>query len=241
MRKVSAAALAVLLAASTIMAQDSVPARPAWPVDPGRAAPFRSTYQMRAFLGDSSQVIGERSVDMVAATYSDAPAWLLVERRTGAVAAVESLYVSPDMRPLRWSASVGPATLAMVFARDSVFGATSGPGGRQSILAPVAPKTIISVAMLEAILPILPLTAYFTDSVSIMSVAQSSTGTVTAELAVIGEEEGTARWIMALRAPGQTLILWVEKATGQLVRTQQPLPLHTASLLEFHRVELTTP
>jgi hypothetical protein len=241
MTTVTAAALAVLLATSAAIAQDSGTARPTLPVDTVRAAPFRSAYQMRAFVGDSSLIIGERSVEMIAATHADAPAWLLVERRTGAVAAVESLYVSPDMRPLRWSASVGPATLAMVFARDSVFGATSGPGGRQSILAPVAPKTIISVAMLEAILPMLPLTPYFTDTVSIMSVGQSSVATATAELAVIGEEEGTGRWIMVLRAPAQTLILWVEKASGRVMRTQQPLPLHTASLLEFHRVELTTP
>ena len=241
MNAVLTAALALLLAALPAMAQDSAAARATWGVDPGRAAPFRSTYRMHVYLGDSGQVIGERTVEMAAASYADAPAWLLVERRTGAVVAVESLYVTPDMRPLRWSGSVGPATLAMVFARDSVFGATSGPGGRQSVLAPVAPKTVISVAMLEALLPMLALTPFFSDSVSIMSVGQASAASVAAELVVLGEEEGTGHWIMALRAPAETLILWVEKASGRLVRSQQPLPLHTASLLEFHRIESTTP
>lgn len=235
------AALALLLTAVPALAQDSAAAGATWRVDPGRAAPFRSAYRMRVDLGDSSQVIGERTVEMVAATYADAPAWLIVERRTGAVAAAESLYVTPEMRPLRWSGSVGPATLAMVFARDSVFGATSGPGGRQSVLAPVAPKTVISVAMLEALLPMIVLTPYFADSVSIMSVGQASVSSVAAELVVLGEEEGTGHWIMALRAPAQTLILWVDKMSGRLVRSQQPLPLHTASLLEFHRIEPATP
>lgn len=235
------AALAPLFAALPVLAQDSAAVRAAWPVDPSRAAPFRATYQMHVFLGDSGQVIGERTVEMSATTYADAPAWLLVERRTGAVAAAESLYVTPGMRPLRWSGSVGPAALAMVFARDSVFGATSGPGGRQSVLAPVAPKTIISVAMLEALLPLLPLAPHFADSVAILSAGQASAATVAAELAVIGEEEGTGHWIVALRAPAQTLILWVDKAHGRLIRSQQPLPLHTASLLEFRRTEPTTP
>ena len=222
-----------LSAAQSVAAQDSATARTGFRVDASRGSAFRSAYDMLAIIGDSAQVIGRRTLDVVATTYADQPGWLVIETRTGAVAAVESLYVSQDMRVLRWSASQGPATLAMVFARDSVFGATSGPGGRQSVLAPVPPKLLVSTAMLEALLPLLPLSAHWRDSVSVLAVGQASTAAVPAELAVVGTEEGSGDWIVALRAPTQTLLLWVSRETGRLIRTQQPVPLHTASLLEY--------
>lgn len=233
-------ATCVLLPAVTAWAQDSAGTRAVFAVDAARSAAFRSSYEMLTITGDSAQVIGRRTLEVVAATFAEQPAWLLVETRTGAVAAVESLYVSPDMRALRWSASQGPATLAMVFARDSVFGATGGPGGRQSVVAPVPPRLIVSTAMLEALLPLLPLSEQWRDSVTVLAVTQSSTTAIPAELAVVGTEEGSGDWIVALRAPTHTVVLWADRDTRRVVRVQQPLPLHTASLLEY-RPTVTAP
>ena len=221
-----------LWGALPVLAQD-VAARAGFPVDTARGSAFRSTYDMLAITGDSAQRIGRRTLDVVPATFAQQQGWLLIETRTGAVVAVESRYVAQDMRAMRWSATQGSATLAMVFARDSVFGATSGPGGRQSVVAPVPPKLIVSTGMLEALLPLLPLTSEWRDSVSVLAVSQASTSAVPAELAVVGSDEATGDWIVALRAPTHTLLLWVSRASGRVVRTQQPVPLHTASVLEY--------
>jgi hypothetical protein len=72
--------------------------------------------------------------------------------------------------------------------------------------------------------------------VSVLAVGQASTASVPAELAVVGTEESSGDWIVALRAPTHTLLLWVSRETGRVLRTQQPLPLHTASLLEYRPV-----
>ena len=239
--RVVARLVLLLAAARGLAAQDAPGERARLTLDASRAGPFRAEFEMVVISGDSSQVIGTRSVEVSGALYAEQPAWLIIERRTGAVAAVESLYVSHAMQPLRWSATTGPASLAMVFARDSVFGATSGPGGRQSVLAPVPARLIVSTAFLEALLPVLPLSDHWSDSVNVLLVTQSSTTTGAGELAVIGEDESTGAWIMALRAPAQTLVLWVSRESGRVLRLQQPLALHTASLLEYRAMPSTPP
>ncbi|HYC50215.1 MAG TPA: hypothetical protein VEB19_03810 [Gemmatimonadaceae bacterium] len=232
---------ALALLAVPVLAQDSLPPTTGFPLDLSRSAPFRTEFEMLARFGDSAHVTGRRVVEMAPATYADAPVWLIIERRMGAVAAVESLYVSQGMQPLRWSGALGPASLAMVFARDSIFGATSGPGGRQSVVVAGAPTMIVSLAMLEALLPLLPLTEYWRDSVSAVVVDQSTTRIVPSELAVLGSDDRSDAWIVALRATGQTLILWVNRQSGRIIRSQQPLPLHTAPLLEYRAVESSPP
>jgi len=234
-------ACVVLSSALPLAAQDSLSARAAFPVDAARRAGLRSSYDMLAITGDSAQVIGRRTLEVIAATHAEQPVWLLIESRTGAVAAVESLYVTADLRPLRWSASQGSASLAMVFARDSVFGATGGPAGRQSVIAPVPPKLIVSTGMLELLLPLLPLSARWSDSVSVLAVNQTSLVAVPGELAVIGEDEGSGTWIIALRASAQAVLVWVTRETGSVVRIQQPVPLHIASLLEYRPMAPTPP
>lgn len=228
-------------------AQDSTQAaRVTLGADPGRFVPFRREYDMLAASGDSMVSIGRRVVIVDSARFAGAPAWLVVETRSGVVPAVESLYVSPGGRALQWTASLGASRLAIAFTRDSIFGATSTPVGRQNVLHAAPANLLASMAMAELLLRGVAWRPDLSDSVSVLTVDHVSSAVSVAQLAVIGEESvttsggmapGRAAWVVVLRAAGpRTALLWVDKQDGALLRLQQLLPMHGAAVLEYRPV-----
>lgn len=223
---------------ATTWAQDSavvsVPG-PLLAADTTRVAPFLREYDMFAWIGDSVVSLGSRTVRLDSAVHAGRPTWLIVETRTGAVPAAESLHVDRSMRPVQWAGSLGSARLTVAFGRDSIFGGTTGPGGRQTIILSGGPSLVVSTAMLESVFPLLQWTPYRSDSVQVLVVDHVSSGVLPAELAVIGEDSVDARaaWIAVLRAPARSVLFWIDQETGTLLRLQQPLPLNGASMLEY--------
>lgn len=239
-------ALLVLGPASlgVLQAQDSSVVRePLLGADTLRVAPFQRDDAMIAWIGDSTVALGSRTVRLEPATHAGRPAWLIVETRTGAVPSAESLYVGPDFRPIQWSASLGSARLTVAFSRDSIFGGTTGPGGRQTIIEAGSPSLIVSMAMLETLLPLVPWTAYRSDSVDVLVVDHVSSSVIPSELAVIGEDSVDARaaWIVVLRAPARSVLFWVDQETGALLRVLQLLPMNGASMLEYRPIASALP
>lgn len=223
---------------ATTEAQDSaaIPlVAPLLGADTTRIGPFQREYDMFAWIGDSVVAIGTRTVSLDSAVHAGTPGWVIVETRSGAVPAVESLYVNRSMRPIQWVSSVGNARLTVAFGRDSIFGGTTGPAGRQTIILPGGPALVVSITMFDAIFPALALTPYRADSVRVLIVDHVSSSVLAAELAVIGEDSVDARpaWIAALRAPARSVLFWIDQETGTLLRLQQPLPLNGASMLEY--------
>ena len=81
------------------------------------------------------------------------------------IPAADSLYATyTGLNPLHWSAVQGSARLATEFRGDTTFGGTSAPPGRRSIVAALPGGTIVSGAMLETVLRLLPLTITWEDS-----------------------------------------------------------------------------
>jgi hypothetical protein len=234
-------------ASASIEAQDSTEvSRPAplLGADTSRVAHLSREYDMFAWMGDSVVSLGSRAVRLDSALHAGVPAWLVVETRTGAVPAAESLYLDRSMRPIQWTGAVGQARLTVAFGRDSIFGGTTGPGGRQTIMLAGGPSLVVSTAMLEALFPLLHWTPYRSDSVQVLVVDHVSSGVTGAELAVIGEDSvvGRPAWIVVLRAPARSVLFWIDQETGALLRLQQPLPLNGASMLEYRlRVPPGTP
>jgi hypothetical protein len=156
------------------------------------------------------------------------------------VPAVESLYVAPDLRPLHWSSVLGPARLGAEFVGDSIYGAMTSPTGKQNIVAVGRPDLLVSAAMVEALLPLLPLTSTWTDSVGVLSVDLATTRIIAAELAAVGVEDllvdsSSTRptWVVTLRAGQLSVLYWVDRDTGAVLRVQQPLSAHTGTELEY--------
>ena len=223
---------------ATTWAQDSTVASVTAPLlgaDTTRVAPFFREYDMLAWVGDSTVALGSRSIRLASVVHAGIPAWLIVETRTGAVPAAESLDVARSMRPAQWAGSVGNARVTVAFGRDSIFGGTTGPGGRQTIILAGGPSLIVSTAMLEALFPALHWTPYRSDSVQVLVIDHVASSVISAELAVIGEDSVDARaaWIAVLRAPARSVLFWIDQETGAVLRLQHPLPLNGASMLEY--------
>jgi len=178
------------------------------------------------------------------ALLSDSSAgWLLTETRTGIVPSVDSLFLDADLRPLRWTSLLGASRLEVNFAVDSLGGVIHGPVGTSAASSEAPPDLVLSGAMLELVVELLPLSQGWADSVSVLSADLSGADVSTAELAVIGDAPtgpdptGHPAWLVALRAESRQLLLWVDKATGIAMRTQQTLPTHTGTMLELRARE----
>jgi hypothetical protein len=225
-----------------LAAQDTVVARQGLALDVTRISPYRRAYDMIVQTRDSAVVIGERQVTLSTGTYAGNPAWLIVESRTGIVPAAETLYVAPDMRPLYWHATQGAASLGVAFVGDTILGAMSGPTGKRNVVVGGAVNLLVSHAMIEALLALLPLAPEFTDSATVLAVDVAMGSAVPVELSVISEETvvidsvlSRPAWVVALRAEGRAILFWIDKESGDVHKSQQSLPNHVGSLLEYRR------
>ena len=128
-------------------------------VDGALLHPTQLVYQTTLERDTGTAILGYRTISASSATYAGVPAWLLVETRFGdGIPATDSLYTTfTGMTPLHWSATQGSARLVTEFRADTTFGGTSAPPGRRSIMAALPPRTIVSSAMLETVLRLLPL------------------------------------------------------------------------------------
>ena len=174
--------------------------------------------------------------------YAGNAGWLIVETRTGIVPAVESLFIAPDMRPVHWSSWLGPARLSTEFVGDSIFGATTTPNSKRSLLLVGRPDLLVSLAMIEALLPMLPLAPAWSDFAAVLAVDGASGAVLPAELVVVAEEETrvdsvTMRpsWVVSVRAEEGSALLWIDKEAGEILRVQQQLPAHVGTVMEYRR------
>ena len=224
-------------------AQDTIPRlRHILPIVFARIQPFQRAYDVTVLSGDSTIIIGQREVALREALLSDSSAgWLLTETRTGIVPSVDSLFLAADLRPVRWTSLLGASSLVVDFTADSLGGVIRGPVGVSAVAAGAPPDLLLSGAMLELVVELLPLSPGWADSATVLSADVSGVDVSTAEFAVLGDAPtgptGHPSWLVALRAESRQLLLWVDKATGVALRTQQTLPTHTGTMLELRARE----
>ena len=236
-------ALLLVVLPVTLLAQDTIASyRHLLSLDISRARSYQRSYDMVVQTADSSRVIGQRDVSFYPSVYAGNPVWLLIETRTGIVPGVESLFVAPDMRPVHWSSALGAGRLSAEFAGDSIFGATTTPMGRRSLLLVGRPDLLVSLAMIEALVPMLPLAPAWSDSAAVLAVDAASGAVLPAELSVIAEEETrvdsvTMRpsWVVSVRAEEGSALFWVDKEGGDVLRVQQQVPAHVGRGMEYRR------
>lgn len=187
-----------------------------------------------------STILGTRTVTTSIITYAGAPAWLLLEQRSGdGVSHTDSLITDLlGLRPLHWSSNIGASRLAAEFRGDTVFGATSAPSGRRSMIGVIPSGSFVSSAMLETVLRLLPLQSAWEDSATTASVTLGSNTVVPTRLAVIGEDRvsvpaGTFDcWVVSVRADPGRALYWVTKQSPIVVRSAMDVPsLGTAQLI----------
>ena len=198
-------------------------------LDGGSLRAGASSYRLTLVRDVGPTTLGTRVVEVSESSLGGTPTWLFVEHRTGtAVPTADSLWLTrADLVPLRWVASVDRTLLAASFTRDSVFGAVQSYAGRFSFAAGVLPGVLVTPAMTEKVVELLPLRVGYRAGASLLLVDVGTPRALPAELAVEREERiSTAAgdvdcWVVSLRAGALEERLWVDKSRRAVVRTEQ--------------------
>ncbi|HEY5219328.1 MAG TPA: hypothetical protein VIJ16_05940, partial [Gemmatimonadaceae bacterium] len=165
---------------------DSTPPR-ALPLNGLLLRPQQLRYAMDIVSPDSTRLVGYRDVGLQQSTYGAFPAWLIAESRGGSVPSEDTLYLSAaELRPLHWSSVIGPSRMALEFTGDSIYGATSGPPGNQTIALARPGDLLAGAAMTELALQIMPHRVGRVDSVSVLMIDLGSNQIVPGVLSVDG-------------------------------------------------------
>jgi hypothetical protein len=194
--------------------------------------PGEFVYQTTLERDASTTTLGVRTVTISRTTYAGVPSWLLLETRTGdGIPAADSVFADlTTLRAIHWSSSQGQARVAAEFRGDSVFGATSAPQGKRSIVAAVPGGTLVSAAMLETELRLLPLQSTWEDSTTMLTVTTGTNAVLPTRIAVIGEDRVSVPagafdcWVVSVRADVAKGLYWVTKQDPVVVRSALDVP-----------------
>jgi hypothetical protein len=173
--------------------------------------------------------LGVRTVTVSESTLGGVPDWLVAESRTGtAIATYDSLHLRrADLAPVRWSARNGVSQLAVSFTSDSMFAALQDYQGRGSFGAPIPPGALVTPAMVDRLLALVPLAAGYRSGASLVNIEERGPQAVPATLSVAGEEQvmlgGQAVdcWVVVLRTPTTEKRYWVQKSPQRVVKTER--------------------
>ena len=208
-------------------------------VDGTRLQPAQFLYQLSLMRDSSSSPLGDQRFVVSALDYAGTPALLLARNGIEGIAlASDSLVVRrDDLRPLHWITVRGPARVAAEFTPDSVFGAMTSPLGRQNVVLPNRADILANTMAIDAVLSLLPLSAAWRDSASLILIDAGGSTLTPATLAVEGEEHVTVPagefdcWIVSVEAERASERLWVTKQGQIVVRAEQVLPDLGATLV----------
>jgi hypothetical protein len=225
------AAAAPLRAQSSPAPGDSVARR--MHVNATSLRPGQYVYQTTLERDVSTTILGTRTVTVTQGAYAGMPAWLLIETRSGdGIPAVDSLFADlTALRPVHWSSTLGGARLVAEFRGDTVYGGTSAPTGRHSMVAAVPEGSLVSAAMLETAIRLLSLQTAWEDSTTILSASLSGMTPLPARIAVIGQEVVRVPagsfdcWVVSVHADQSRGLYWVTKRDPIVVRSMLDVPL----------------
>ena len=173
--------------------------------------------------------LGVRTVVVSASTMGGVPDWLVAESRTGtAIATYDSLHLRRvDLAPVRWTARNGVSQLAVSFTTDSMFAALQDYQGRGSFAAGTPPGALITPAMVDRLLALVPLGVGYRSGASLVNIEERGPQTVPATISVEGEEQvmlGAQQvdcWVVVLRTPTTEKRYWVQKSPQRVVKTER--------------------
>lgn len=227
------AILAAVLPASALAGQTPT-------VDATMLRTARYSYDVAITRDGLTQPLGGQTISFADATYAGAPSWLILEARDGGgIVGLDSLLASRDrLTPLHWGASIGQARLAAEFTRDTLYGATSSPLGRRSLVGPAPRGVIASEGMLDGLLQLAPIGEGWTADATLLVADLTGTRLVPARLTVGREEDVTVpagtfpSWVVSLRTDSTEKWYWVSKEHRIVVRSSQTLSQLNGAVLD---------
>jgi hypothetical protein len=227
------AILAGLLPGSALIGQTPT-------VDATALRPARYSYEVAVTRDGLTQPLGVQTISFADAVYAGTPSWLILEARDGGgIVGLDSVLASRDrLAPLHWGASMGKARLAAEFTRDTLYGATSSPLGRRSLVGPAPRGVIASEGMLDGLLQLAPIEEGWTADATLLVADLTGTRLVAGRLVVEREEDVTvpagtfSSWVVSLRTGNGDKWLWVSKDHRIVVKSSQMLAQLNGAVLE---------
>ena len=191
--------------------------------------PDTATYTLELRRDTVLVPLGARTVVVSASTLGGVPDWLVAESRTGtAIATYDSLHLRRvDLAPVRWTARNGVSQLAVSFTADSMFAALQDYQGRGSFAAGIPPGALITPAMVDRLLALVPLGVGYRSGASLVNIEERGPQAVPATISVEGEEQvmlGAQQvdcWLVVLRTPTTEKRYWVQKSPQRVVKTER--------------------
>jgi hypothetical protein len=226
-------AVLALLPAAALTAQERA-------IDATALRPMRYNYEVTLTRDGVAQPLGQQTVSFSDATYGGVPSWLILEARDGGgISALDSVVASRDrLLPLHWGASIGQARLAAEFTRDSLYGATSSPLGRKSLVGAAPRGVIASEGMLDGLLQLMPIEAGWASNATLLVATVDGTRLVAGQMMVEREEDVTVpagtfqSWVVSLRTGNGEKWLWVSKEHRIVVKSSQALGQLNGAVLD---------
>jgi hypothetical protein len=242
-RLVGFALLAALIPAAVLPAQErqgTPSASTHLRLDATAVRPARYGYELTLTRDGITQPLGTQTISFSDAVYAGAPSWLILEARSGTgISGLDSLVVTRDgLVPLHWGTSTGLARLAAEFARDSLYGATSSPLGKRTVVGPAPRGAIASEGMLDGIMQLAPIEDGWILDATLVVADVTGTRLVAARLMVEREEEVTVpagtfpSWVVSVRTGNAEKWLWVSKEHRMVVKSSQALAQLDGAVLE---------
>jgi hypothetical protein len=200
----------------------------------------RYAYDVAITRDGLTQPLGSQTISFTDATYAGSSSWLILEARDGGgIAGLDSVVASRDgLAPLHWGATTGQAKLAAEFTRDMLYGATSSPLGRKSLVGPAPRGVIASEGMLDGLLQLAPLDIGWTADATLLVADLTGTRLVAARLMVEREEEVTVpagtfpSWVVSLKTGNGDKWLWMSKEHRIVVKASQALSQLNGAVLD---------
>jgi hypothetical protein len=225
--------LAALLPGSALRGQTPT-------VDATALRQARYAYDVAITRDGLTQSLGSQTISFADATYAGAASWLILEARDGGgITGLDSVLASRDrLTPLHWGASIGQAKLAAEFTRDTLYGATSSPLGRRSLVGPAPRGVIASEGMLDGLLQLAPIEYGWTADATLLVADLTGARLVAARLMVEREEDVTVpagtfpSWVVALKTGNGDKWLWVSKEHRIVVKASQTLSQLNGAVLD---------
>jgi hypothetical protein len=191
--------------------------------------PDTATYTLELRRDTLLVPLGIRTVVVSESMLGGVPDWLVAESRTGTtIATYDSLHLRRvDLAPVRWTARNGVSQLAVSFTADSMFAALQDYQGRGSFAAGIPPGALVTPAMVDRLLALVPLSSAYRSGASLVNIEERGPQAVPATLSVEGEEQVMLGaqpvdcWVVVLRTPTTEKRYWVQKAPQRVVKTQR--------------------
>lgn len=192
--------------------------------------PGSLTYALALTKPDGATInLGTRTVTVSEAFLGGVASWLIEDARRGtAIESIDSAYVArADLTPQRWTSRIGQAQLGVVVSRDTMFGAVSSHRGRSSFVMALPRGALLTGAMVERVVELLPLTLGYRSGATLVFVNGPITRAIPAEILVEREDRvdwggrTVDCWLVAIRAGELEQRLWVTRSGARVVRTEQ--------------------